>query len=164
MSQGAGSDQAHCSTPAVPPECLTPPGEGRNYSDCVDETTGWLGCGPVMLWPKGMHPDDAEVQPGAEAPRETKSIEGGVTLDLLQCSQQAHPRVDSKSRDGAPRALTGRLISFLGRCSGLTSCVPCPNPACGRFPGTPGVPPGKGNLEPQTGGQGCSELRVRLSV
>lgn len=98
-----------------------------------------------------------------EVPREAHSIEG-FTLDLLQCSQQARPRVDSKSRDGAPGALTGRLISLVRRCSGLTSCVPYPNPAHGRFPGTPGVPPGKGNLGAQTGGQGCSEPWVRLSV
>ena len=54
-SQGAGSDQARCSTPAVPPECLTPPGKGRNHSDCVGETTGWPGCGPGTPWPEGTH-------------------------------------------------------------------------------------------------------------
>ena len=118
-SQGAGSDQARCSTPAMSPECLTPPGKGRNRSDCVGETTGWPGCGPGTPWPKGMHRDDAGEQPGAEAPHEAHST-GGFTLDLLRCSQQACPRVDSKSRDGAPGALTGCLISLVGRCSGLT--------------------------------------------
>ena len=140
MSRGAGSDQARCSTATVPR--VTPPGKGRKHSDrVVRQEADSRALGRGRRGPKARVAR-TRVQPGTEAPREARPVR--VTLDLLRCSQQARPRVDSRSRDG-PRGLTAHLSSLGGRCSGLTSCVPCPSPARGRFPMTPAVPPGRGS-------------------
>lgn len=146
MSQGAGSDQAHCSTPAVPPECPDP---------CLEEGTTpktvWMrqqagqAVDRVMLWPKGT-PATTLRSPGAEAPREAKSIEG-VTLGLSQCANRHVLRCSSKSGGGAPG--TDRMPDFpLGGVFRAHLVCPLPQPRMWTFPQDPWCPSRERNLEP----------------